>query len=108
GARLHRLLPEPVQPAPDRLPGRRLDRAQLPLPPPRRRARPRLRRRRAVRRPRARADRGHVRRVRTTAPPVTEAMEDRRILERREPDVEAEIDLIADEFREGFEAVDRI
>jgi uncharacterized protein (TIGR00730 family) len=35
-------------------------------------------------------------------------MEDRRILERREPDVEAEVELIADEFREGFEAVDRI
>jgi uncharacterized protein (TIGR00730 family) len=35
-------------------------------------------------------------------------MEDRRILERREPDLESEIRLIADEFREGFEAVDRI
>jgi uncharacterized protein (TIGR00730 family) len=39
---------------------------------------------------------------------VTEAMEDRRILERREPDLEAEVELIADEFREGFEAVERI
>jgi uncharacterized protein (TIGR00730 family) len=39
---------------------------------------------------------------------VTEAMEDRRILERREPDLEAEVELIADEFRDGFEAVDRI
>jgi uncharacterized protein (TIGR00730 family) len=35
-------------------------------------------------------------------------MQDRRILERREPDLEAEVELIAEEFREGFEAVDRI
>jgi uncharacterized protein (TIGR00730 family) len=35
-------------------------------------------------------------------------MEDRRILERREPDLPAEVAMIADEFRQGFEAVDRI
>jgi predicted Rossmann-fold nucleotide-binding protein len=39
---------------------------------------------------------------------VTEQMQDRRILERREADLDAEVDLIAREFREGFEAVDRI
>jgi uncharacterized protein (TIGR00730 family) len=39
---------------------------------------------------------------------VTEAMEDRRILERREPDLDAEVALIADEFREGFEAVEQV
>jgi uncharacterized protein (TIGR00730 family) len=35
-------------------------------------------------------------------------MEDRRILERREPNLEAEVEMIADEFRDGFEAVERI
>jgi uncharacterized protein (TIGR00730 family) len=39
---------------------------------------------------------------------VTDQMLDRRILERREPDLEAEVDVIAEEFRKGFEAVDRI
>ncbi len=35
-------------------------------------------------------------------------MEDRQILQRHGPDVESEIELIGDEFREGFEAVERI
>jgi uncharacterized protein (TIGR00730 family) len=35
-------------------------------------------------------------------------MQDRRILERREPDLDAEVALIADEFRDGFEAVEQI
>jgi uncharacterized protein (TIGR00730 family) len=35
-------------------------------------------------------------------------MQDRRILERREPDLDSEVQLIADEFRDGFEAVERI
>ena len=35
-------------------------------------------------------------------------MEDRRILERKEPDLEAQVGMIADEFREGFEAVAKI
>ena len=35
-------------------------------------------------------------------------MQDRRILERREPHLEAEVALITREFHEGFEAVDRI
>ena len=35
-------------------------------------------------------------------------MEDRRILERREPDPDAQVRLIAEEFRAGFEAVERI
>jgi uncharacterized protein (TIGR00730 family) len=35
-------------------------------------------------------------------------MEDRRILERREPAREDEVEMIADEFRDGFEAVERI
>ncbi len=35
-------------------------------------------------------------------------MEDRRILERKEPDLEGQVELIADEFREGFEAVARL
>ena len=35
-------------------------------------------------------------------------MQDRRILERREADLEAEVELIAREFRAGFDAVDRI
>src|SRR5438128_2375224 len=29
-------------------------------------------------------------------------MEDRRILERKEPDLDAQVEMIADEFREGF------
>jgi uncharacterized protein (TIGR00730 family) len=39
---------------------------------------------------------------------MAQSMEDRRILERRESDLEAELELIAAEFRQGFEAVDRI
>jgi uncharacterized protein (TIGR00730 family) len=35
-------------------------------------------------------------------------MEDRRILERRGPDIDASVEMIADEFRDGFEAVQRI
>ena len=35
-------------------------------------------------------------------------MEDRRILERREPDLESEVRMIADEFREGFRHVEQI
>jgi uncharacterized protein (TIGR00730 family) len=35
-------------------------------------------------------------------------MEDRRILERREPDLEAEVEMIADEFRDGFRTVEEI
>jgi uncharacterized protein (TIGR00730 family) len=35
-------------------------------------------------------------------------MEDRRILERREPELEAEVEMIAAEFRDGFQAVERI
>jgi len=35
-------------------------------------------------------------------------MQDRRILERREPDLDAEVAMIAEEFRDGFEAVERI
>ena len=35
-------------------------------------------------------------------------MEDRRILERKEPDLEAQVEMIAEEFREGFEAVAKI
>jgi uncharacterized protein (TIGR00730 family) len=39
---------------------------------------------------------------------VTLGMEDRRILERREPALEAEVAMIADEFRDGFRAVEQI
>jgi uncharacterized protein (TIGR00730 family) len=35
-------------------------------------------------------------------------LEDRRILERQEHDLDAQVELIADEFRAGFEAVERI
>src|SRR5205814_3470512 len=50
----------------------------------------------------------HVGGARPPGSPVTQHMEDRRILERREPNLEAEVEMIADEFREGFEAVERI
>ena len=35
-------------------------------------------------------------------------MEDRRLLERRDGDLDGHVKRIADEFREGFEAVERI
>ena len=39
---------------------------------------------------------------------MTQPVEDRRILERREPALEAQVATIADELLQGFEAVDRI
>src|SRR5919204_508731 len=39
---------------------------------------------------------------------MAEPMEDRRILERQEHDLRGEVELIAQEFLDGFEAVDRI
>ena len=67
-----------------------------------RRGRRRLRR--AVRRARAR----HGRDADSPGPPVTERTEDVRILERCDPDIEKHVAMIADEFRQGFLAVESI
>ena len=107
GARLRRLLPQPVQPDPGRVPRRRRDLALDALALARRRPERRGARRRVHHARRAARDR-HVRRARPAAPPV---MQDRRVLDRRDEDpqeLREHVAQIAEEFRRGFEAVDAI
>src|SRR5581483_8957142 len=108
GARLHRFLPQPVQPRPHRLPRRRPDLALAALPPAGRRAAARGARRGGLRIAGRAARRRHVRRSRRPEPAVTRPDEDRAILERVETDLDRHVAMIADEFRAGFQTVERI
>ena len=115
------LLPQPLQPDPDRDPRRRRDLALLPpgegradgpaggrrrgRPAPGRGPRARDADPDALRRARGAARPRHVGHARPAAPPL---MEDRRLLERRDGDLVGDAERIGQEFLEGFLAVDRI
>src|SRR6185437_13391185 len=122
-ARLRGLLPQPLQPDPDRDPRRRRDLARLPArqvradgaagsrrrsrAPTGRRSRARDADPDALRRPRRPARPRHVGHPRV-AEPNPLLMEDRRMLERREGDLAGDAERIGEEFLEGFQAVERI
>src|SRR5581483_8707785 len=106
-ARLRRVHAQPVQPATDRVPRRRLDLARDQDDAPRRHARQGDRRLGRLLRPRGAAAARDDRRARPAAPPLV-ATVDRRILEHDRVDLDEHVATIAEEFRMGFEAVDRV
>ena len=109
GARLRRLPPQPLQPGPDRVPRRRLDLALDQDAAAGRNPREGERRARRLRRPGRAARARDVRRARPPAPPLMPGDSRSTAGSSSTRDArEAHVELIADEFLRGFEAVDRI
>src|SRR5262249_47475372 len=97
---------QPVQPAARRVPRRRPDRPRVEGRAPDRLA-GRGADRGAVHRARAAPRRLHVGDPRSAAPALAR-VEDRRLFRREDPALDGRVAMTADEFRRGFEAVDRI